>query len=223
MLHPQPSELSAPGGMSLRKARSYIHGGAVHRDDSDDELGDEDIPWEFIYETPTGLKPTGSVFPAGNTSATATAPSISLAEDAVLETSTSTAELPAPKRRGRPPKNKPATTNTNTVTVSGLTDLGSSGLVKPRIIGARLGSFECYVGDAVLLKADANEAWVGLLCSFFEDAENDNEKMGNFMWFSSVREVRNEKMRRTNVAEVSYLYTFFAIFSTYRPPFSGLN
>lgn len=34
----------------LEQARQYLTGGAVFREDSDDELGDEDHPWEWIYE-----------------------------------------------------------------------------------------------------------------------------------------------------------------------------
>jgi origin recognition complex subunit 1 len=42
-----------PGRKSDRKierARKYLSGGAISREDSDDELGFDDLPWEWIYE-----------------------------------------------------------------------------------------------------------------------------------------------------------------------------
>ena len=101
------------------------------RDDSDDELGLEDHPWEWIHSPTEG-------------------------------------------RDGRPP-----------------------------ILGARMGNFQCAVGDGVLLKAeDANEAWIGLICEFLED-EEDGEKTANFMWFSTEREIRNKEKKRTDFLPVS--------------------
>ena len=38
----------------LEQARHYLSGGGVLREDSDDELGLEDHPWEWIYETSDG-------------------------------------------------------------------------------------------------------------------------------------------------------------------------
>ncbi|KAK3696549.1 Origin recognition complex, subunit 1 [Vermiconidia calcicola] len=38
----------------LEEARHYLSGGGVLREDSDDELGLEDHPWEWIYETSNG-------------------------------------------------------------------------------------------------------------------------------------------------------------------------
>lgn len=78
-----------------------------------------------------------------------------------------------------------------------------------------MGAFECRIGDCVLLKAEGNkEAWVGVICEFvqesFDDDDNDNDAASdsgyeegsgkgmaaNFMWFSTSREIRNEKKRR---------------------------
>ncbi|KAI9713812.1 MAG: Origin recognition complex, subunit 1 [Bogoriella megaspora] len=102
-------------------ARRYLSG-AIFREDSDDELGLEDHPWEWIYN-----------------------------DDA----------------------------NAKTV-----------------IAGARMGNFECRRGDIVLLKAEGNAAWVGIICYFFEDEEDEErEKMANFMWFSTEKEIRNKKKR----------------------------
>ncbi|KAK3059999.1 hypothetical protein LTS18_009570, partial [Coniosporium uncinatum] len=63
-----------------------------------------------------------------------------------------------------------------------------------------MGSFRCKVGDIVLLKAENNEAWVGIICAFFDDEEQD-EKMANFMWFSTPREIRNKMKRRSDALD----------------------
>jgi len=56
----------------------------------------------------------------------------------------------------------------------------------------------------VLLKAENNEAWVGIICAFFDDEEQD-EKMANFMWFSTPREIRNKMKRRSDALDVSHV------------------
>lgn len=66
-----------------------------------------------------------------------------------------------------------------------------------------MGSFQCKIGDTVLLKAEGNEAWVGIICNFRED-EEDEEKMADFMWFSTPREIRNKIKKRTDALEVFY-------------------
>lgn len=64
-----------------------------------------------------------------------------------------------------------------------------------------MGSFECRVGDCVLLKAEGNnEAWVGLICEFMED--EDEGKAANFMWFSTETEIRNKEKKRTDFMQV---------------------
>jgi origin recognition complex subunit 1 len=106
------------------RARQYLTEGGVTREDSDDELGLEDHPWEWIYSSEPGSESD--------------------------------------------------------------------------IIGARMGDFQCMVGDCVFLKAEGNgEAWIGLICHFEED-EEDDEKMANFMWFSTEREIRNKQKKRTD-------------------------
>ena len=72
-----------------------------------------------------------------------------------------------------------------------------------QIVGARHGqNFTCHFGDCVLLKADsAHEAWVGLVCGFQED--HNGEKLANFMWFSSDKEIRNKQKKRTDALSVS--------------------
>lgn len=120
---------------NIEKARHYLSGGSVLREDSDDELGLEDHPWEFIYAQE---------------------------QDGTIE---------AAQHGHR------------------------------QVIGARMGSFECYIGDTVLLKAPSNEAWVALLYDFAEgEVEDDDgemvvEKKATMMWFSSEKEIRGKSKR----------------------------
>jgi origin recognition complex subunit 1 len=79
----------------------------------------------------------------------------------------------------------------------------SAALSESKIVGARMGSFECYLGDTVLLKADGSEAWVGIVNHFFDDEET-GEKMANFMWFSTPREIRNKVKKRNDALDVSF-------------------
>jgi origin recognition complex subunit 1 len=115
-----------------RKARELLAGRGVARDDSDDELGMEDLPWEWL-RAPNPLLP-GTEF----------------------------------------------------------------------IHGARMGSFSVQLGDTVLLKAEgSNEAWVGLICEFIREEDNEddegNGEMGaRFMWFSTEKEIRNKAKKRTD-------------------------
>jgi origin recognition complex subunit 1 len=129
----------------IEQARQYLSGGAVPRDDSDDELGYEDHPWEWIYEEPAQSQATQNA---------------------------------TPRKR----KVAPASSSR-------------------RIVGARMGNFTCRLGEAVLLKAEGNQAWVGLICDFFEE-EVDGEKMAKFMWFSSEKEIRNKSTKRTDFLPV---------------------
>jgi len=141
----------APIRSQVQKARQFLTGGAVFREDSDDELGYEDHPWEWIYDHAD----------AG-------------ADDA---------------RQG---KEKDVTSRKR--------KSGPSSL-QHRIVGARMGSFKCKVGDAVLLKAEGDQAWVGIVCDFYEDHEDD-EKMAKFLWFSSEKEIRNRNKKRTDFLPV---------------------
>ncbi|KAI4258246.1 MAG: hypothetical protein LQ352_001299 [Teloschistes flavicans] len=116
---------SSPGSKASR-ARKYLHTGGVLREDSDDELGYDDLPWEWIYPDETDSEN---------------------AED--------------------------------------------------QPVGARMGDFECAIGDCCLLKAEGtNEAWVGIICAFVED--EDGKKAANFMWFSTEKEIRNKQKKRTD-------------------------
>lgn len=125
-----------PKKSKLETARQFLKTGGVHREDSDDELGVDDYPWEWIQED----------------------------SNAGAGKSKSTRES--------------------------------------SIVGARMGKFECFLGDCVLLKAEGNEAWVGIITHFFEDEETES-KMCNLMWFSSPWEIRNKLKARPDAMEVS--------------------
>ncbi len=117
----------------------------ITREDSDDELGVDDHPWEWIYEdaVPESPRPNGSS-----------------------------------RKRKRTPWGK--------------------------MVGARMGDFECRLGDCVLLKADgSNEAWVAIICEFVDGDGDDGEKAANFMWFSTEQEIRNKERKRTDSLPVS--------------------
>lgn len=131
------------------QARQILSSGAVLREDSDDELGYEDHPWEWIHED--------------------VSPERSLADDDAT------------------PRQRRATLTSQA----------------KRIVGARMGSFRCKIGDAVLLKADGNQAWVGIICDFYNDSEDD-EKMAKFLWFSSEQEMRNKSKKRTDFLPVGH-------------------
>jgi len=152
------------------KARQYLSGGGVIREDSDDELGVEDHPWEWIY--------AGFASPQDYaTHSMSTVPeTLTQHEDNDI--------LPSLKGLAPPEGGR------------------SEGL----IVGARMGSFECKVGDCVLLKAEGtNEAWVGLICEFRAE-EGDDGKAANFMWFSSEKEIRNREKKRTDFMQVTVTF-----------------
>ncbi|KAK4039794.1 hypothetical protein C8A01DRAFT_16293 [Parachaetomium inaequale] len=140
-------------GLLGRSARAKRHVPGVARDDSDDELGTDDLPWEWIYaEGPADEEP---------------------AEE-------------TGRKRKRPTAHRAA------------------------IIGARMGSFECHLGDTVLLKADGSgEAWVGIICDF--QADEDGDKAANFMWFSSAQEIRNPKKRTDFLENELYITPAFDV------------
>ncbi|KAL8712257.1 MAG: hypothetical protein Q9220_003408 [cf. Caloplaca sp. 1 TL-2023] len=121
-----PHRTSPEPGSKAARARQYLRSGGVLREDSDDELGLEDHPWEWLWAE---------------------------------ETDNDDAEA-------------------------------------SRIVGVRMGDFQCRIGDCCLLKAEGtNEAWVGIIWAFEED-EDDGEKAANFMWFSTEREIRNKQKKR---------------------------
>jgi len=146
----------------------------VTREDSDDELGFEDLPWQWIYDRPDQAAQDGS--------------NIGLEgyESDSLDDAATTSLIPRPSRKRKH-------------------DDKSWQHSKRVIIGARMGDFECKVGDCVLLKADGtNEAWVGIICEFVQDEEEG--MMANFMWFSTEKEIRNKEKKRKDFMRVCILY-----------------
>lgn len=137
----------------VEKARQYLSGGAVLREDSDDELGLEDHPWQWVYE------------------------------DQNVQSHKNDLSVTPRKRKA------------------------SSSATEGRIVGARMGSFQCRIGDTVLLKAEGNQAWVGIICDLFDgdDEEEGEEKMAKFMWFSSEEEIRNKSKKRDDCLEVNFI------------------
>lgn len=131
------------------QARQILSSGAVLREDSDDELGYDDHPWEWIYEDAGAGK--------------------------------------APVDDNATPRKRYATSTS----------------LAQRIVGARMGSFTCKIGDALMLKADGNQAWVGIVCDFYDD--DDEEKTAKFLWFSSEQEIRNKNKKRTDFLPVGYM------------------
>jgi origin recognition complex subunit 1 len=127
------------------KASSLL---GVLRDDSDDELGVEDLPWEWICQ------PTGKAA-------------------ALLD---------------RPESSRKRKREVSMI----------------RKVGARMGNFECYIGDCVLLKAEgSNEAWVGIIRGFVEEDE-DGDRAADFLWFSTEKEIRNNERKRKDHILVCY-------------------
>ena len=133
---------SSPSTTPLRRRKKSLPG--ITREDSDDELGSDDLPWEWIHEG---------------------------------QASERNADTPGERKRRKVAGNK--------------------------IIGARLGNFECRIGDTVMLKADgSNEAWVAIICDFIDD-DGEGNKAANFMWFSSEKEIRSKERKRSDFYWVS--------------------
>src|SRR5947207_842279 len=139
-----------PGRVSLRRAsqrarnnvaRQLLQGkstyGGIARDDSDDELGDDDIPWTWVY--PTFASPLSPV------------------------TANPRDDQPPDAKRVR--REVPILQNRN---------------VNAKPVGAKCGTFECQVGDCLLLKAQGQKiAWVGLAVDF---EQREEEKSVLIMW-----------------------------------------
>ena len=140
---PKPGPRKAPSPTARRKRPPP----GVSREDSDDELGSDDLPWEWIYSDT------------------------------------------AAERNGDGPQS----------------DRKRRKLTGNKIVGARIGKFECRIGDIVMLKADgSNEAWVAIICDFVEGDE-EGEKAANFMWFSTEKEIRNKERKRADFLWVCQL------------------
>ncbi|KAG4433905.1 hypothetical protein IFR05_010602 [Cadophora sp. M221] len=145
------------------RARKLLAGATLSREDSDDELGTDEHPWEWIYEK-NGKKEQ---------------------EDGKDESADEEKAAMTPRKR----KARSA--------------VRSQGA----IIGAKMGTFKCKVGDTVLLKAEGqNQSWVGIIHHFLED--EDGEKSANFLWFANEKEIRpqlKEKKRSDFLSNELYL------------------
>lgn len=133
-----PSSLK-PNAKAAR-ARRLLSGAPLPREDSDDELGYEDHPWQWVYEADELQAAEQDQNSNGSN-----------------EQGDEAASGPKGRRRSKPAR---------------LTSRPQD----QTIFGARMGSFECKLGDCVLLKAEGegNKAWMGIICEFGED---DNEAM----------------------------------------------
>lgn len=141
-----------PKSTQLEKARRYLTKGSLLHVDSDDELGADDHPWEWIYDEISVAPPDGADDP----------------------------DAPTPSRKRKASAMLESTT-------------------KKIIVGARMGSFECRIGDTVLLKSgESGKDWVGIICLFAEDEdeEQEDQKVANIMWFVSPDEFRGKKNKR---------------------------
>lgn len=136
-----------------KRNQQWMTKGALVRDDSDDELGDEDLPWEWMYADEPQTEADAEEKPASP-------------------------EKPARRRRSSRPAQK-----------------------KRAIIGARMGSFECRVGQVVLLKSpEPGKDWVGIVTEFLEEEDEDEEdevlKSARIMWFASPDEFLSTRNKR---------------------------
>ncbi|KAL2858330.1 putative origin recognition complex subunit Orc1 [Aspergillus pseudodeflectus] len=154
---------------ALKRAEQWMTKGGIIRDDSDDELGQEDHPWEWIYEAESG----------GN---------------GKLETIPEEPEKTPKSARRR-----------------------SSRQTRQRIVGARMGTFVCKIGEVILLKSpEPGKDWVGIITEFLEEEDEEDQeiiKCANIMWFASPDEfisTRN-KRRADALPNEQYLTTDFNV------------
>ncbi|KAI5290861.1 Origin recognition complex, subunit 1 [Ascosphaera aggregata] len=172
MALPGDVESVSPGRRALaEQAKLWLTKGGILHEDSDDELGDEDHPWQWVYEEELEHGQNGNNEGAEN----------------VVQT---------PSKKGRPRKRP------------------------KKIIGAKMGQFECKVGDPVLLKSpEAGHDWAGIICEFtevnseeFEDEvadTNDTKEMvkcANIMWFASPDEFMSTRKKRRDDALTNEQY-----------------
>jgi origin recognition complex subunit 1 len=139
-----------------RNSQQWMTRGALVRDDSDDELGDEDLPWDWIYET----------------------------EEAEV-------------------KDEPEATNGSPTKSARRRRFSRPARKQRTIVGARMGTFECRLGQVVLLKSpEAGKDWAGIITEFVEEEDDDEEEEGgvlkcaNIMWFASPDEFMSTRNKR---------------------------
>jgi len=140
-------------------ARQLLKGtGVIAREDSDDEIEDDDIPWEWIYSSAATNQPNLTQPHAGaqndieNGEQLLSNQTKDYEQDGTLQTS------------------------------------------QTQPVGARCGSFQCQIGDILLLKAEGQKAaWVGLAAEF---GLQNEEKSVLIMWFSAPSEIRSKTKKR---------------------------
>lgn len=150
-----------------KRTQKWMTKGALVREDSDDELGDEDHPWDWIFDV-------------------------------------------------EPEVNGEAEANDASPSKSNRRKSSRSVKKKPTIIGAKMGSFECRLGQIVLLKSpEAGKDWVGIITEFVEEDDEEQEgevlKSANIMWFAGPDEflsTRN-KQRTDALPNEQYLTADF--------------
>lgn len=135
-----------------KRAHQWVTKGALVHEDSDDELGDEDHPWDWIYADEPDIKQQAE------------------ADNASPE-----------KARGR--------------------RSSRAAQKRPAIVGARMGTFECRLGQVVLLKSpEPGKDWVGIITEFLEQEDEDDAddviKSANIMWFASPDEFLSTRNKR---------------------------
>jgi origin recognition complex subunit 1 len=147
------------------RARKWLTKGGILREDSDDELGYEDHPWEWIYEKEQERISSPVV-------------KIDDAEDDERN-SQDTRRRASRAAAAKTPK-------------------------QPKIIGARMGGFQCCLGEVVLLKSpEAGKNWAGIICEFLEEEDEDAEdqeedlvKSAKIMWLASPDEFLSSKRKK---------------------------
>ncbi|KAF9889222.1 Origin recognition complex, subunit 1 [Aspergillus nanangensis] len=155
-----------------KRAQLWMTKGGLVRDDSDDELGEEDLPWDWIYDTNDNEDPAS-------------------AQNGETEEGSKSA-----RRRSSRPNTKR----------------------RQRIIGARMGTFECKLGQIVLLKSpEPGKDWVGIIAEFVEEEGDESEdevvKSANIMWFASPDEFMSTRYKRRTDAlhNEQYLTPYFNV------------
>ncbi|KAJ5946462.1 hypothetical protein N7454_003301 [Penicillium verhagenii] len=139
-----------PRQNARQRAQKWMTKGGLVREDSDDELGDEDHPWDWVYAE----------------------------NDAEPEETINASPEKSNRRRSSRPARR-----------------------KRTILGARMGSFECRIGQIVLLKSpEAGKDWVGIIMEFVEEDDEDEEdkkiKSASIMWFASPDEFLSTRNKR---------------------------
>lgn len=140
-----------------KRAQLWMTKGGLVRDDSDDELGHEDHPWVWIYDSNS---------------------------DEIKDEAEGAQPAEEVSRSGR--RRQSRTKNTKR---------------RQQIIGARMGQFECRLGQVVLLKSpEAGKDWVGIITEFVEEEDDEAEgeviKSANIMWFASPDEFMSTRNKR---------------------------